>query len=177
VNAPVRIFAQHAEEYASAGLPLFPVDTRQKRPVVRGWQIADPYRARAWASAPKLGDADGVGLVLGALSGLTEIDVDGVGDAWLALAVEQFGETPITIRTASGKAKLWYRHNGERRHIRPLKGQPIDSPGNGFTIAPPSWREHLSSAYAFISGGLGDVHRLPAARAPLEGFGRLPEAE
>ncbi len=176
MNAPVRVFANHAEAYASAGLPVFPVNTRDKRPAVKGWQNANPYRARAWASEPKLGDADGVGLLMGAPSGLTEIDVDGVGDAWLALALEQFGETPIKIRTASGKAKLWYRHNGEGRHIRPFNGQPIDVLGSGFSIAPPSRREDLSSAYRFLSGSLDDVPALPSIRAPREGFVRIPEA-
>ncbi len=98
---------------------------------------------------------------MGQSSGVTEIDVDGVGEAWLALAVKQFGETPVVIRTASGKAKLWYRHNGEGRHIRPIQGQPIDVLGNGFTIAPPSWREDLAASYEFLSGSIDDVANLP----------------
>lgn len=159
------IFGQHAATYADAGLPAFPVDARNKRPSVRGWQNASPRRARTWASIPKLGEADGLGIVMGKPSGLTEIDVDGVGEAWLALAVERFGETPVVIRTASGKAKLWYRHNGEGRHIRPFQGQPIDVLGNGFTIAPPSWREDLAASYAFRSGNLDDIANLPKLRA------------
>ena len=155
------IYAQHADAYADAGLPVFPVDTRSKRPAVRGWQNATPRRARTWANIPNLGGADGLGIVMGKPSGLTEIDVDGVGEAWLALAVERFGETPVAIRTASGKAKLWYRHNGEGRHIRPFPGQPIDVLGNGFTIAPPSWREDLAASYLFRTGGLHDVANLP----------------
>ncbi|MEY8842218.1 bifunctional DNA primase/polymerase, partial [Cribrihabitans sp. XS_ASV171] len=162
MNAPARIYAQHSEAYAAAGLPAFPVDTRHKRPAVKGWQSATPNKARAWASVEKLGGADGLGIVMGKPSGLIEIDVDAVGDAWLAVAVERFGETPITIRTASGKAKLWYRHNGEGRHIRPFEGQPIDVLGSGFTIAPPSWREDLAAFYAFRTGGLEALDQLPS---------------
>ncbi|WP_283176817.1 GDSL-type esterase/lipase family protein [Gemmobacter sp. 24YEA27] len=71
------------------------------------------------------------------------------------------GDTSIIIRTASGKAKLWYRHNGEGRHIRPFNGLPIDVLGGGFTIAPPSWREDIGEAYSFIKGGLSDIANLP----------------
>jgi len=69
---------------------------------------------------PKLGDADGVGLLMSAPSGLTEIDFEGDGDAWLKPALEQFGETSVKIRTATGKAKLWYRDNGEGVTLGPF---------------------------------------------------------
>lgn len=156
-----RIFAQHAGAYAAAGLPCFPVDSRSKRPAIRGWQKATPARARAWASSPRLGAADGLGVLMGKPSGLVEVDVDGAGEAWLAAAIERFGETPITIRTAAGKWKAWFRHNGEGRRIRPFADMPIDVLGAGFTIAPPSWREDLGAAYAFRTGGLDALDRLP----------------
>ncbi|MCV2871589.1 bifunctional DNA primase/polymerase [Defluviimonas sp. WL0050] len=172
------IFREHATAYADAGLPAFPVNTRAKRPAVKGWRQATTVRTRAWSTIEKLGAADGLGIVMGKPSRITEIDIDGVGEAWLALAVARFGETPITIRTASGKAKLWFRHDGERRHIRPFSGQPIDILGDGFTIAPPSWREDLGAAYAFLTGGICDVDRLPMIRrgALDAAFSQLPEA-
>ncbi|NDR59196.1 bifunctional DNA primase/polymerase [Aliiruegeria sabulilitoris] len=169
------VFAQHSEAYADAGLPAFPVDTLHKRPAVRGWQKATPRLARTWAHVEKLGNADGLGIVMGKPSGITEIDVDAASEAWLAAAVERFGETPIVIGTATGKAKLWYRHNGEDRKIRPFRNQPIDVLGGGFTIAPPSWREDLGAAYAFRSGGLGDIANLPTIRADALGFDRPAE--
>ncbi|MFC3118187.1 bifunctional DNA primase/polymerase [Jhaorihella thermophila] len=171
------IFAQHADAYATAGLPAFPVNTRRKRPAVRGWQKATPGRARAWASVDNLGAVDGLGIVMGKSSGLTEIDVDAVGDAWLALAVKRFGETPITIRTASGKAKLWYRHNGEGRRIRPFDDLPIDVLGGGFTIAPPSWREDLAAAYIYRTGGLDSLEKLPPIPPQALETGRPRAAE
>lgn len=173
MNAPFRIFAQHVEDYASEGLPVFPVDARNKRPAVRGWQKASPQKARTWASVPKLGDASGVGFLMGKASGVTEIDVDGVGDAWVSLALERFGETPVMIRTPSGKAKLWYRHNGEGRHIRPFADQPIDILGGGFTIAPPSYREDYAASYSFVSGGLDELGCLPGLKA--QAFERAAE--
>lgn len=159
------VYAQHAQAYADAGLPVFPVNTRDKRPAVKGWQSASPRRARGWASKARLGESDGLGIVMGKPSGITEIDVDAVGDAWVSAALERFGDTPVVIHTASGKAKLWYRHNGEGRRVRPFNGQPIDVLGDGFTIAPPSWREDLSASYAFATGGLDDLQRLPMIRS------------
>jgi hypothetical protein len=174
VNAPLRIFALHAHEYAEVGLAAIPVDTRRKKPTVKGWQRATPRLALNWAKNQRLGSADGLGIIMGKPSGITEIDVDGVGDAWMSLAIERFGETPILIRTASGKSKLWYRHDGEGRHIRPFVGQPIDILGSGFTIAPPSYREDLATSYIFLAGGLNDLERLP--RIQPQAFERAAES-
>jgi hypothetical protein len=159
------IYAHHVAGFADAGLPVFPANTRDKKPFVKGWQNATPLMALRWATVPKLGAADGVGVVMGKASGIVEVDVDAAGDAWVQAALERFGDTPVIIRTASGKAKLWYRHAGEGRHIRPFDGLPVDILGGGFTIAPPSWRDDLGAAYAFCVGGIGDVGNLPTIRA------------
>jgi hypothetical protein len=165
------IYARHAAEYAGAGLPVFPVDTRRKKPAVRNWQRATPQAAMAWAA--KFLEADGLGVVMGPQSRITEIDVDSVGDAALGAALDRYGETPVVIRTASGKSKLWYRHSGERRLIRPVPGEEIDVLGGGFTIAPPSWRNDLGAGYRFLVGSLRDIDDLPAIRAgALEARGR-----
>lgn len=178
------VYSQHASTYADAGLPAFPVDARGKKPAVKGWQDATPRRTRGWARQPRLATCDGLGIVMGKPSGITEVDVDAVGDAWIGQAVERFGDTPIIIRTASSKAKLWYRHNGEGRMIRPFEGQPIDILGGGFTIAPPSLRADLGASYAFQAGSLIDLDCLPTINAgaltgdfPSEaGNARVPEA-
>lgn len=157
------VFAAVAPDYIASGLPVFPVDTRAKRPAVKGWQKASCRATAAWAE--KFADADGVGLVMGQRTRLVEVDVDAVGDAPLAHALERFGETPITIRTASGKSKAWYRHNGEGRTIRVPGDLPVDLLGAGYTVAPPSYRPDLGAAYQFLTGGLDDIDKLPAIRA------------
>lgn len=170
------IFADHAGAFLDAGLAPFPINTTAKRPAVKGWQKASPGLARAWAGNPRLAGADGLGIVMGPASGLVEVDVDAAGDAWLAAAVDRFGDSPIAIQTASGKYKLWFRHNGEGRHIRPLTGLPIDVLGGGFTIAPPSVRSD-GGAYRFIRGGLDDIPRLPIIREGALDFGRQHATE
>lgn len=154
------VFGTHVSSYIDAGLVPFPVHTRDKKPAVNGWQSATRAKAKAWAA--KLGDADGIGFEMGKPSGIVEVDVDAVGGAYLQRALEKFGPTPIVIETASGKHKLWYRSNGERRLIRPFGvDEPIDILGAGFTIAPPSERSDLGSSYKFLNGGLGDPRDLP----------------
>jgi Bifunctional DNA primase/polymerase, N-terminal/Primase C terminal 1 (PriCT-1) len=103
-----------------------------------------------------------VGLMCGPSSGITEVDVDSKDERVLADALGRHGDTPIIIRTASGKYKAWYRHNGEARRIRPWPGLPLDVLGaRGFTIAPLSFNASLSAQYQFISGRLDDLDRLP----------------
>lgn len=171
----VGVYSRCAPDFIDAGLPVFPVDTREKRPAVKGWQDTTLKHARAWAGHPTLSKADGVGMLVGSPSGVTEVDVDAVGDAWIGAALDRFGETPVMIRTASGKGKLWYRHNGEGRQIRPIPNEPIDILGDGFTVAPPSWREDLGTSYTFTAGGLDDLRRLPAMNGNAN-FTRPPEA-
>ena len=156
------VFARHAMSYFSAGLPCFPVDPRRKRPAVTGWQKPNRRKIAAWMA--RCGDADGLGVAMGAPSRLVEVDVDTAGDAPLAEALERFGDSPVTIRTASGKSKIWYRHAGEPRMIRPIPGLAVDVLGGGFTVAPPSWRDDLGAAYRFLTGGLADLDRLPTIR-------------
>lgn len=126
---------------------------------MRNWQRAGLKATLEWTT--KFVDAEGLGIICGARSGITEVDIDLEGDAPLAAAIERFGETPIVIRTASGKSKLWYRHQGEGRLICVPGGLPIDVLGAGFTIAPPSYRPDLGAAYEFIAGGLADLGFLP----------------
>lgn len=167
------IYSHYVGEFTERGIGAFPVDTRAKKPAVSGWQGANTVKAMAWARKPKLADAEGLGIVMGKPTGIVEVDVDAVGPAWLSTAVTRFGETAIVIRTASGKSKLWYRHNGEGRSVRPFQGEPIDILGGGFTIAPPSRRFDLAASYQFISGGLDDIANLPTI--PSSAFSGLSE--
>lgn len=169
------VFAEHAPAYAAAGLPVFPVDTRHKRPVVRNWHRSGIPATLEWIG--RYGDADGLGLCMGEKSRLVEVDVDVVGGAALAAARERFGDTPVTIRTASGKGKLWYRHSGEGRRIRLPGGLPIDILGAGLTIAPPSYRPDLGQSYGFLTGSLADLDRLPPIRPGALDVGRGRAAE
>ena len=50
------------------------------------------------------------------------LDIDTTDERALADALIRHGDTPFITRTASGKFHALYRHNGERRRIRPFRG-------------------------------------------------------
>jgi hypothetical protein len=70
----------------------------------------------------------------------------------------------VIVRTGSGNFQGWYRHNGEKRVIRPEPDKPIDILGGGFIVAPPS--QATRSEYRFIAGGLHDLDHLPHLHDP-----------
>jgi hypothetical protein len=72
-------------------------------------------------------------------------------------------------RTGSGHFQAWYRHNNERRRIRPDRNVPIDILGAGLVVAPPS--QSAKGGYEFISGSLDDLDRLPVMQnVPVEAW-------
>jgi hypothetical protein len=156
------VFAEAAPDYIEHGLPCFPVTTdKDKRPLVRNWQVMGQRAARNLLTRPEFADAN-LGICCGKKTGITEVDVDESSDAAVADAMSRFGPTSVIIRTASGKYKLWYRHNGENRITGGvIDGHRIDILGRGQTVAPPSIRPDLfSRRYEFIEGGLDDIANL-----------------
>jgi hypothetical protein len=154
------IFAENQAAYAAQGIVTFPLKDN-KRPAVRAWnKIGMPASQDL---AKKFTDADGLGFVTNKRNGLAVIDVDTGDERVLADALARHGETPMIVRTASGKAHIYYRFNHERRRIRPWDGLPIDLLGvGGFVVAPPT---HVTKGtYSFLQGSLDDIDRLPIMR-------------
>ena len=111
------VFAQWQPRYAEQGIATFPV--RKKRPCVSGWQrIGLPASTQL---AVKFLDADAFGFVCGPRSGITIVDIDSPDEATLTEAYKLFGKSPILWRTGSGNFAMPFRHNGEKRHIRPSR--------------------------------------------------------
>jgi hypothetical protein len=153
------IFAQWRGAYAERGITTIPCGPA-KEPLVR-----NPERFGREASAKivaKFRDAPALGYYAGRRNGLTVLDADSTDDRVLSDALTRHGQTPIIIRTASGKFHAPYRHNGEARKIRAWPGLPIDLLGGGLCIAPPS--VVINGAYEIIEGQLDDLDRLPIMR-------------
>lgn len=152
------LFAQWQPRYAEHGIATFPV--REKRPVVRGYlKLGAPTSARL---TERFSDVDALGFTLGGRNKITVLDIDTPDQRILAEALDQYGQTPVVVCSGSGNYQAWYRHNGERRKIRPFPGKPIDVLGEGFVVAPPS--RGTKSNYEFIEGNLDDLDRLPTLR-------------
>lgn len=155
-------FAEWQPEYAAAAVPTFPVtiDDAGKRPAVRGYlKVGSDYSRKL---ATRFPESQAFGFACGRRSRLTVLDVDTTDERTLADALARHGATPVVIRTASGKFHAWYRHNGERRMIRPDRSRPVDYLGAGYAIAPPS--RGAGAEYRFLQGSLDDIGSLPVMR-------------
>ena len=107
-------------------------------------------------------DASAFGYYCGRRNGITVLDVDTPDERVLSDAMHRHGQTPIVVRTGSGKFHALYRFNNEQRAVRAWDGLPIDLLGAGLAIAPPSLVS--KGHYQIIEGHLDDLDRLPIMR-------------
>jgi Bifunctional DNA primase/polymerase, N-terminal/Primase C terminal 1 (PriCT-1) len=156
-------FADAAPAWAAAGVTPLPITADGKRPLVRQPDAFGRRAALQLAAKPRFANA-AVGFWCGYFNRLTVVDVDSAADSELQYALDNCGPSPVIVRTASGKHHAYYRHDGERRQIRPDKAHPIDILGEGgFCVAPPSVRSD-GGRYEFVRGGLSDLANLPTMR-------------
>jgi Bifunctional DNA primase/polymerase, N-terminal/Primase C terminal 1 (PriCT-1) len=154
------VFSNAQSIYAEHGIATFPV-TELKTPAVRGYLKMGLDTSRGLVI--KFPDAPAIGFATKRRNGITILDIDTPDERVLADALNRHGPTPLIARTGSGKFHAYYRHNGERRRIRPWHGLDIDLLGTGgFAVAPPS--EVAKGSYSFIEGTLDDIDLLPALR-------------
>ena len=137
-----------------------------KRPLVSHPDRFGRRAALQIAGKPQFANA-ALGFWCGHFNRLTVVDVDDQRDTELQYALDTFGQSPVIVRTASGKHHAYYRHGGERRRIRPLEGHAIDILGEGgLAVAPPSTGA-AGGRYEFVRGGLADLTSLPTMRADV----------
>lgn len=155
------LFSEWQPKYADHGVATFPVQIhgKDKKPAVSGYLKVGPDVSRQLAL--KFADSDSFGFAL-KKSRITVLDVDTPDERVLADALSRHGKTPFVVRTGSGHFQAWYRHNGERRRIRPWRDVPIDILGDGYVVAPPS--KGARGPYEIIQGTLDDIERLPPMR-------------
>lgn len=156
------IFTKWQPHYAEKRIATFPVGT-DKKPQIKRWnQLGLSGSAKL---ARRFTEANAFGFQPGPLSRVTVVDIDSQDEAILADALVDYGDTPFIVRTGGGY-HAYYRHGGERRHIRPYADQPIDILGGGFVVAPPSLS--AKGRYEIIRGKLADLESLPPLRGMLD---------
>jgi hypothetical protein len=157
------VFRDMQPKFAAYGIATFPVgmDGDRKKPLVKGYgavglrastQLADKFR-----------DATMLGFMAGACNGITVFDWDSTDEGGFVEALDYFGDTPLKVRTASGKFHALYRHNGEGRRTRQLGDLPADILGGGVVVAAGSVIPGRG-AYEIIEGELDDIPYLPVLR-------------
>ncbi|HXX82880.1 MAG TPA: bifunctional DNA primase/polymerase [Casimicrobiaceae bacterium] len=147
---------------------LFPIpcegDDGKKPCGVQRWQrMKRPPPETVIERLVKEHAAANVGVVMGASSACTVVDVD--DPAQVDEIRERCGETPLVTRTPSGGVHLWYRHDGERcPNIRRF-GLNADVKGQGgMIVVPPSFNRLNGRSYDFEVGSWDDLSRLPKIR-------------
>jgi Bifunctional DNA primase/polymerase, N-terminal len=110
------IFSRNQAIYAEHGVATFPV-TKDKIPATRGYMHVG--LAGSAKLAEKFMDSPALGFIAGQRSKITVLDVDTTDETVLSDALARHGTSPLIVRTGSGKFHAYYRHNGERRRIRP----------------------------------------------------------
>jgi hypothetical protein len=105
-------FAEWQAAYAAHGIATFPVG-ENKRPAITNYGLKGSAQL-----ALRHPSAAGVGFMTSARNRITILDIDTTDERVFADALARHGETPVKVRTASGKWHAYYRHNGERRRIR-----------------------------------------------------------
>jgi hypothetical protein len=151
------VFPAWQPQYAERGIPTFPVNIEKKKPLVKGYldlDLSDSQNLIARFPA-----AEAFGFAVGSRTGITILDIDSSDESNLSDALARHGRSKIIVRTGSGNFHVWYRHNGERRLIRPSSKVPLDILGAGYVVAPPS--RGTARSYEIIEGSLDDLHDLP----------------
>ena len=145
---------------SALGVAVVPVDPEEKKPLIKGfskWR-GPPTRkpiTQWWSNFP---DA-GLGILTGAISGLTVVDID---DATLiGEAIDTYGDTPLQTATPSGGRHLYFGHRNEGNKVR-VGGHKIDIRGQGgLVLAPPTMRAGRRF-YSFVKGHWDCIPELPA---------------
>lgn len=154
------VFAEWQPQYAARGIVTVPVDADRKAPAVKG---PDRFGMRASSElVHQFSEATALGFIAGRRNNITALDIDTDAERVLADALNRHGHSPFIVRTASGKFHAYYRHNGERRKIRPWQELPVDLLGGGLCIAAPSIV--TKGQYQIVEGTLDDPDRLPIMR-------------
>ena len=156
------LYAEWQPIYEAHGVAIFPVRPN-KTPAVKGYLRIGSRVSRQLV--PKFTETDAFGLACKS-NKITVLDVDTTDERVLADGLQRHGQTPFIVRSGSGNFQAWYRHNGERRHVRPDPALPIDILGDGYVVCPPSLS--TKGRYEIIQGTLDELDRLPKMRGYSE---------
>ncbi len=155
-------FRTHAGKYEDLALPVFPCNG--KKPALP-WgrlktRMVKPETLTKWEERFP---ACNIAMTTGRLSNITVVDCDDP-DKPVPELIEEYGYTPVIVRTPSGGHHLYYKNSGEASRIR-VKGK-IDIKGHGgYVLVPPSYNPETGKQYAFIYGSILDLTNLPPMKA------------
>lgn len=159
-----------AREIHAAGLNPLPIWSGAKQPAVKWRHWQDKRMPAGLVERFRCSHADAnIGTTTGGISGVLVVDVDAVDESLWEQCIARFGDTPLKVRTGSGKLHLWYAAPTGVRNAQRIDGMPVDIRGDGgVVVLPPSLRDG-GGEYQWMEGHLGLVKKLP-----LPKVGALP---
>lgn len=166
------IFGQHAPQYWSAGLPVMPLRSRTKAPLLRKWQelcsrMPTEAEQEQWI---KSYPDNNIGLPLGLQSGLCMIDIDTDDETVIATIKALLPPSPWERRGKKGMA-IAYRWSGQANFkIRGANGSMIvEMLGEGNQIVlPPSIHPDTNLPYVATSNLWEVMDQIPDLPADFE---------
>jgi hypothetical protein len=130
--------------YAAAGLAVFPLNPRAKKPATkRGFYDAttNPETIRRfWRVTDR-----NIGIATGAMSGIWILDIDPGGEDHLGRLEAEHGKLPPTrnVITGSGGRHLWFKYTEPMQCSAGRVAPQIDVRGDlGYCVSPPSIHEN-----------------------------------
>lgn len=141
-------FADNAQFYSELGLNIIPCKAGEKKSLVtwkqRQRQPASTAQLDKWAEQHP--DAN-LAVVCGQVSGITVLDDD--RNRPIHEVFEEFGKTPIVVKTPNKGYHYYYAHNGERNG--PVTGRGIDLKSEGgYVLLPPSKLADSPNIYSHL---------------------------
>jgi hypothetical protein len=150
-------FAELQRTYAEHRVATYPL-TESKTPAIRGYDRVGPKGSQQLAV--KFPTATACGFVAGPRNRITILDIDSPEERLRDDMLAKYGATPLVVLTPSGGRHCYFRHNGEKRLIRPLEN--VDILGAGNVVAAGSVVP--KGKYRIERGTLDDLDRLPPMR-------------
>ena len=143
-----------AKKYAEQHWQVFPLQPKQKTPIVKWADVATSDENMAvgwWDNNPEAN----IGIACGKRSGVIVLDVDAGHGGYESMADlrERYGEIPETavVKTGSGGEHIYFKHPGvEIRNSASKLGKGLDIRGDGgYVVAPPSIHPN-GNAYEWV---------------------------
>jgi hypothetical protein len=126
--------------YAAAGVPVFPLEPRGKKPAIaRGFHSAttNPETIkRLWRIADR-----NIGIPTGSISGFWVLDIDPGGEERISGLEADHGPLPATrsVITPRGGRHMWFRYTGPVPSTAGRIAPHVDTRGDdGYVVVPPS---------------------------------------
>jgi Bifunctional DNA primase/polymerase, N-terminal len=129
-----------ALQYAKAGIPVFPIEPRGKRPAIKGGFYSATTNPETIKRLWRIADRN-VAIPTGISSGIWALDVDPGGAEALCHLEAKYCLLPLTrtVITPRGGRHLWFKYTGPVPSTAGRIGHCIDARGDGgYIIAVPS---------------------------------------